>query len=197
MHRTVFSCAAIAAIAFPALAQPFSYNEFVDGDLSNDLFNPTNLGPAGLGVNPVRLSVFESTTPGGDFDVFTFEIQAGQELAGLLMLDYQGFDEIAYLAIAAGPVFPVNPNDNPSDFLGGVLFGPAIQAIGSDLFPLLQLPFAGGTGFTGNLGPGWYSVFVQQTGPLTEVELGFVVIPSPGSIAALGLLALVGARRRR
>lgn len=197
MNRTAFACAALVAAALPALAQTFSYNEFVDGDLSNHIAAPTDLGPAGLGVNTVRLSVFESTLPGGDFDVFTFEIRAGQELAGLLMLDYQGFDEVAYLAIAGGATFPVNPNDNPSDFLGGVLFGPAIQAIGSDLFPLLQLPFAGGTGFTGNLGPGWYSVFVQQTGPLTEVELGFVVIPSPGSIAALGIFGLVGARRRR
>jgi hypothetical protein len=197
MNRTVLSCAAVAAIIVPVLGQPFSYNEFVDGDLSNDLLNPTDLGPAGLGVNSVRLSVFESTTPGGDFDVFTFEIQGGQEMAGLLLLDYLGSDEIAYLAIAAGPVFPVNPNDNPSDFLGGALIGPPVAGIGSDYFPLLQLPFAGGTGFSGNLGAGSYSIFVQQTGEYTELELGIVVIPAPGSIAALGLLGLVGVRRRR
>ncbi len=196
MNQFVLTCAFAAASA-PALAQTFAYNEFVDGDLSNDIAAPTNLGVAGLGESTVRLSVFESTSPQGDFDVFTFQIQAGEELAGLILRDYQGVDEVSYLALAAGPVFPVNPNDNPIDFLGGVLFGSDPAGVGDDLFPLLQIPFAGGTGFSGNLGEGSYSIFVQQTGPVTELELGLVVIPAPGAAATLALAGLALARRRR
>jgi len=194
----ITATAAIAAAATLASAQTFTYNEFVDGDLSNNIDAPTDLGVAGLGESTVRLEVFESTTPDGDFDVFTFQIQQGEEFAGLILNDYQGIDELAFLALAEGPTFPVDPNTgDPTAFLGGVLFGSGDADVGDDLFPLLQLPFAGGTGFSGNLGEGSYSIFVQQTGPVTEAELGIVVIPAPASAAVLGLAGLAAARRRR
>jgi len=104
------------------------------------------------------------------------------------------------LARGGRELFPylVDPNTgDPTAFLGGVLFGSGDADVGDDLFPLLQLPFAGGTGFSGNLGEGSYSIFVQQTGPVTEAELGIVVIPAPASAAVLGLAGLAAARRRR
>lgn len=197
LHR-LFLCAPVALLPLSAAAQTFNYNEFVDGDLSDDLNNPTDLGVAGVGENIVRLSVERSTAPDGDWDVFTFQIESGTELAGLILRDYEGIDEIAFLAIAEGPTFPVDPNvGDPFAFLGGVLFGSDPGGVGTDLFPLLQLPYAGGTGFSGNLGEGSYSVFVQQTGALTTAEFGFIVIPAPGSAAAVGLAGLLTARRRR
>ncbi len=197
MSKTLAIAACLAA-SQAASAQTFTYNELVDGDMSNDIAAPTDLGVAGVGESTVRFQMENSTGPNGDFDVFTFQIQAGEELAGIILNDYIGLDELSFLAIAEGPTFPVNPNiGDPSAFLGGVLFGSGDASVGDDLFPLLQLPFAGGTGFSGNLGEGSYSIFAQQTGPLTEAEIGLVVIPAPATMAGLGLVGLLAARRRR
>jgi hypothetical protein len=194
--RLAGAAALALAAATPALAQ-FDYDEAVSGDLSNDIANPTNLGPTGLGVNSASFSIVDSALPGGDFDVFTFQIQDGQELAEIILADYIGLDGLSFIAFQDEATFPVNPNTgDPFAFAGGALFGTDAQGIGNDILADLLIPTAGGSGFVGPVGPGDYTFFVQQTGTLTEVQLDFVVIPAPAS-AGLLLVAGLAARRRR
>ena len=192
----VAGIAALTIAAVPALAQ-FDYDEAINGDLATDIANPTNLGPTGVGSNSVRLDIVDSALPGGDFDVFTFQIQDGQELAEIILADYVGLDGLSFIAFDDAATFPVNPNTgDPFAFAGGALFGTDAQGIGNDILADLLVPTAGGSGFVGPVGPGDYTFFVQQTGTFTEVQLDFVVIPAPAS-AGLLLVAGLAARRRR
>lgn len=195
--RVAAFVAASALTTLAAQAQVFDYDEAISGDLANDIAAPTDLGAAGIGNNSVRFSIANSNDPGGDFDVFTFQIRDGEELAAIILADYQGNDAISYIAFSDGSTFPVNPNDDPGGFLGGALFGPDIQSLGDDLLPDLQLPAAGGMGFEGPVGPGSYSVFVQQTGTPTDVQLVFVVVPTPASASLLLVAGIAAVRRSR
>ena len=196
--RPALVAAGVGLFTAAAAAQTFSYNEFIDGDLSGDIAAPTDLGATGVGINSVRLTVENSALPGGDFDVFTFQIQDGQELAAIILEDYLSPDGVSFIAFDDAPTFPVNPNTgDPFAFAGGALFGTDVQGIGGDILPDLLTPTAGGSGFVGPVGPGSYSFFVQQTGELTELQLGFVVIPAPGSAALLLIAGVAGVRRGR
>jgi hypothetical protein len=196
--RPATIAAGASLLAAGAAAQPFDYNEFVDGDLSGDIAAPTDLGPTGLGTNRVRLTVENSAQPGGDFDVFTFRIQDGQELAALILEDYISADGIAFIAFDDAPTFPVDPNTgDPFAFAGGALFGTDIGGVGGDILPDLLAPTAGGSGFAGPVGPGVYTFFVQQTGEIAEAQLGFVIIPSPASASLLFVAGLAAVRRAR
>jgi len=185
----------VGVIASAGVAETI-YDEATDGDLSDDIEEPTYLGTLGLGTGSVSLEFGNSTAPDGDFDVFGFTIAPGQEWSGLIVEEYVPGDEVSYLAIDDSDTFPVDPNlGDPSAFLAGALWGTA--DVGEDIFPQLRIPEAGGVGFDGNLGPGDYSIFVQQTGPITRATLGFEVTPAPSSAALLGLAGVTAARRRR
>jgi hypothetical protein len=195
--RTLTVCAfAVFAVGIAHGGGNTIYDEDVSGDLSDDIDAPTQLGTLALGVSSVSLNVENSASPDGDFDVFTFSIAEGRAWSGLFVEEYIPGDAVSFLAIDDADTFPVNPNfGDPTAFLAGALFGTA--DVGDDLFPLLEIPQAGGVGFDGPLGPGDYSVFVQQTGPLTEIALGFQVLPTPPAAALLGFGVLCVSRRRR
>jgi len=194
---------ALALCAAPAAGQVV-YDEAVHGPLSTNNLNPTDLGVLRVGVHTVSGTVVDAIAA-GDVDVFTFEIAAGTALTGLFATAYQGSDPVLFMAIAAGPSFPFNAGElfggDQDAYLGSLHFGALEVALGTDLLPGLgagENTGGAGSGFVPPLGPGIYTMYIQQTGP-TPVSYGlaFVVVPAAptGALAAAGLLC--AARRRR
>jgi hypothetical protein len=195
LKKTIQLCAAAlvgTAVASPALASV--YNEPTAGDFSDDRLAPTAL-PLAFGdttlfgiASGIRL---DDTF---DRDYFTITIPAGQRLASASLDSYVSADQAAFIGLVAGPNFPLTPEDTgPDDLLGWSLFGSS--QVGLDLLAVMG---NNGQGFTGGLGPGTYSFWVQQIGPATEYSLTFNVVPTPGAtslVVAAGVLA-AGRRRR-
>ena len=151
--------------------------------LSTDNNNPTPLGSTQPGSNLVSGHVANAFVS-GDMDVFTFTVESGFQWSGMYVDSYAypngpTGDNAAFLAINTGTSFPYNANDfanNPNvdynSFLGGTIFGTS-DVGGSNI-----LPRAGnvtGSGFSGPLGAGTYTIYIQQTGPASTYTLDFEV----------------------
>lgn len=171
------------------------YDEAVDGDLSNLGFAPTSI-QFGEGSNDV---LFVTDQDGDDRDFFTFTIEAGFQLSGLVINDFSTDSpfNLAFMSINAGSVLPFDPDAPDTELLlGYTLFDEG--DIGSNLLPEMGEAF-GTIGFTGPLGPGDYTIWAQETNPAVDTwNLGFVVtqVPASGAVALLGLAGLPGRRRR-
>ncbi len=190
------SAAAVAAcLVAAARAQPVIWDEFTQGDLSNDRFHPTPLAPP-LGESQLVGSLDGDTGTGIDRDYYSITIPQGQVLSQLVLEQYFSDDPVSFIAIQPGPVFPNDPATvNPGDLMGWMHFGP--EDVGLDLLPLMG---ANGQGFTPPLGAGVYTFWAQQTGEPTTYLLDFVVtVPGPSGAAVLGATPLLmrGRRRRR
>lgn len=178
-------------------AADITWDEFTDGDLSGNPDAPTPVS-FGVGGNTIIGSM---SAPDDVRDYITFEIADGQALVGLLQHQYEDLDiggpgNTGFHAINEGATSWIPDADTIGFFLGGDHMD--AEAPGTDLLPDLANANLGGTGFTIPLGPGTYTYLVQQTGPeLTGYTLEFVVTPSPGAVALLGLAGLPLLRRRR
>ena len=186
--------ARITGIAVVALAASAASAATFDQDYSPDIDAPTDLGIFAVGITTVEGFVIDAFGANADVDVFTFQIGAGRQLVSLFY-DADTTNR-PFIGIDAGAVFSEDPNSvgNPADalFIGGLVASP-----GQDILPLLGASGIG-QGFSGPLGPGAYTVFVQQIGNNpTNYSLVFEVVPAPsaGALAAVG--ALFAARRRR
>jgi hypothetical protein len=181
-----------------------TYDEIVDGDLSDDNLVPTSLGEFTLGANTISGNVrFSGSGVASDVDVFNFTVGIGNQLESIVLLDYSSSDNVAFIGINDATTFPYNSNELdgvnagflPGDaFLGGTVFGPI--NVGNDIQP--QLGTAAGRGFTGALTAGDYAIFIQQKGAVTDYQFAFNIsaVPEPSSLA-LCLLAAGLCRRRR
>jgi hypothetical protein len=184
---------ALAAFA-PAAAAGITFDEAVDGDLSNDRTNP-NVFALGSGTNLFTMDVVDSNNPTGDLDYFTVTVGAGFLIDSITLVSSTnpngGFDPVAFIAMQIGPEVTVDPAaPNPAPLAGFVIGDPG--QVGTDILPALSGSFGP------TLGEGQYAFWVQQTGTdLTRVTLSFNVVPAPASAAALGCLGLFAARRRR
>ncbi len=168
------------------------HDESLDGDLSNDRFNPTPYALA-QGVNSLL-----ATSMAGDREFIALTIPAGLQLSSLVQVSYIGDDGIAFMGVQAGPVMTVDPDSFSAEgLLGWTHFGPFAAPDGTDLLPLMGQGF-GADGFTPPLPTGTYTFWLQQAGadPSTY-QLDFVVTPAPCAAALLGLGSLGALRRRR
>ncbi|WP_186775285.1 PEP-CTERM sorting domain-containing protein [Rubripirellula tenax] len=185
----------------------------VNESLSTESANPTDLGAFDVGLNRV-----EGGFPANGNDVFRFQIVPGQSLTGILLVDYSSHFNRMFFAIENDTTFPVSEDTllfdgnslSGDEFLGGLLVGTAAQ-IGTNLLPRIgNNNLFIGRGFAadglpaeGPLGPGDYTVYLQQTGPATTYKLDFqvsaVAVPEPSSFAMFGLAAcgLIFQRRRQ
>lgn len=194
LFRSALASAVVLSCSGAALA--VDWDETINGDLSNDRFNPTSF-TLDLGLNTITMNVVDSNDfDTGDIDYFSIVIGAGLRLDSIILFESSapgdGFvDSIAFIGLAAGDFFPVDPVFiDPEPLLGFVLTAP--ELVGTDILTDLGLtaPVAGES---------VYSFWVQQTGfSLTTVSLGFnvSVIPSPGAVSVLALGAFAARRRR-
>ena len=151
--------------------------------LSTDNMNPTPLGATQPGSNLVSGYV-EAAFSVGDMDVFTFTVETGFQWSGLYVdaYDYPNGamgDNAAFLGINDDTFFPYNADDFANDptvdynaFLGGTIFGTSDLGGGSILS---RAGVVTGSGFSGPLGAGTYTIYIQQTGPASRYTLDIEV----------------------
>lgn len=195
IRNRCIGAAVLASMIASGAAAEVVYDEAIDGELSDFGFAPTYI-QFGAGSNDV---LFVTDQDGDDRDFFTFTIEAGFQLSGLVLNAFDTDNEfnLAFMAINPGNVLPFDP-DSPvtEELLGYTLFDEG--DVGSDLF--LEMGQAFSTiGFDGPLGPGDYTIWAQETSPAVDTwNLGFIVtpVPAPGALAVLGLAGLAGRRRR-
>ena len=183
--------AAVACACSSAAMADIVWDEAIDGSLSTDRFNTTNMGALAVGSNDVI-----GTTVSGISKFFTITIAEGTELSALIVEGWESVDDLGFLGIVEGDFFDVDPaNPDVTQLLGYAHYG--TLDVGQDILPTMGNG-PGSQGFSAPLGPGDYSFWVRQGGadPATW-DLNFVVTPAPGALALLGLGGLFGASRRR
>ena len=195
--RTVALAGLVAAAFSYPVAAATIWDEGTDGDLSTDPAAPTSVTVA-LGTNTVIGSTIGSAE-GPDRDIFTFTVPDGAALTQLLLTAFISEDDLAFLGLQAGSV--ITDTSIPDNLLGWL--HPSAAFIGTNI--LDDIGQGGGAiGFTGPIGPGTYTLWMQQGDPLL-VAYGFDLIIEPAAVPeppmavlfALGLCALATARRRR
>ena len=192
--------AGLAALAFVpsvALAGPvsiFAYDEAVDGDLSDDQFNPTFLA-LGLGSNLV--AGLTEGNPNLDRDFLTVEVAAGMTLEAVVLERYDTTSINSFIAVEAGE--QISSLSDVSTFLGATLIGSEAGVMEGDNFldDLAFAPLFGGLGFGGTLGEGRYTFWFQETLDPVDYVFDFQVVPAPAGAGLLAAAGLLARRRRR
>lgn len=164
------------------------WDENIQGDLTDDRFNPEHLSLS-IGSN-----VLIGNTGFSDRDYFRFSLAPGQALTSIVLRDYVSVDDISFLAVQEGTFITEDPlNANVGNLLGWTFFG--APEIGVDLLPLMGSNW-GSIGFTPPLTGPNYAWWLQQTGDPTSYVLEFNVVPEPSTLAVIGTMLAMGARRR-
>ena len=195
--RTIALAGLVAAAFAQSAAAVTIWDEGTDGDLSTDPAAPTSVTVA-IGTNTVIGSTVGSDQ-GPDRDVFTFTVPDGAALTQLLLTSFVSDDDLAFLALQDGSV--ITDPGSADDLLGWL--HPSAAFVGTDILDDIGQG-AGAMGFTGPLGPGTYTLLMQQGDP-QPVAYGFdliiepIAVPEPpmSALFVLGLVALAVARRRR
>ena len=203
------SAAASSPVVALALALDANevHDENVNGDLSDDNLNPTDLAAFTLGSNIVTLSAADANGDDGtglvaDRDYFTFEVPDGLELSTIELANFVVADtnNLAFLAIAEGDNVDFSIDDvvngqapTPNNLLGAALIGDPNE--GGDILALLGSNTLGaGSGFDGPLGPGTYTIWYNQNLDVSraslDLQLTEVVIVPPTVETGPVLLAI-------
>ena len=184
--RWLARAAAVGALALGSVSAVAAtgYNETSSGDLSNLNTSPTAV-TFGVGSNIISGST-GSTAGVIDRDYFTFTIAPDQQLTAIMVLDgttsIAGRDPqnpLSFIGLEAGgsvtdPGAPV-----VGDLLGYTHYGPSL--VGSDILDNIGAG-AGAQGFSGPLGAGTYSVWIQEANAGTaNYVFDFLVASVPES----------------
>lgn len=166
------------------------WNESVNGDLSGDRLNPTNLSFA-AGNNRI-LGTMGST----DKEYVHFTLAPGMALSQIIVVDYQSGDPISFIGVQAGNTFTEPASGTEvANLLGYTLFG--TDHIGTNILPAMGTG-SGSMGFTPPLTGSDYTFWIQQTGDTTTYDLNFVTtVPEPGTLSLGVGAALLLLKRRR
>ncbi len=158
----------------PPVEPTFPFDELVDGDLSDDQANPTGVFILGEGDN--QITAAQQGDP-RDLDYFTFTVPDGFELSSIELEAYEAEGgNLAFLGLQVGDTFTVDPfAPAADDLLGGITYG--ANEVGTDILTEIgSLP--GAIGFTGSLPADNYTIWLNQTGPISEVTLNFGITPA-------------------
>ena len=167
------------------------WDESVHGDLSGDRLNPNNL-QLNAGVN----SLF-ATSVQGDREYVHFHLGGGLSLNQLVLVAWDGNDQIAFAGVQSGSTFTEPPTGtNVANLLGYSHFGPGAGNLGLDFLPAMGTG-AGSIGFTPPLMGSDYTFWLQQTGPNpVTYRLDFVVAPEPALLVSM-LAGILAVRKKR
>jgi hypothetical protein len=189
--------AMMTAFAAPAAAASV-YNEGSQGDLSNSGAAPTSL-TFSLGSNQVLGVTGRSTAV--DRDYFTFTVPVGLQLSSIIELPgTTAIGPVSFIGLEAGNQVTLPTGATTAvGLLGWWHF--AASDVNSDILASMAIPSEGSSGFTPPLGPGAYSVWIQDFGAGTS-PYGFNFVlstPEPATIftSALAIAGLYLLRTRR
>ena len=180
------------------------------GDFSDDRLAPTDVGALQLGETVIAASQQGDAAPGGrDRDFITFTVAAGQALRHLWLDGYDTTEitQQAFMGLQAGPAITVDPLTGAPDagqpgLLAGIVYGPS----GPDALDLLPILADGDPadaqgqdfpGFTLPLAAGTYTLWLNQGGPSTTLNLRLVteaLVPTVTISDATPVLEADGAR---
>jgi hypothetical protein len=201
MRQLARVAAVISIAAWAGTAAAFSYNETVNGDLSNNRLAPTHL-TASLGSN--TLTATSSGSP-IDREYVRITLPLGTQLDSITLTAFTSLDDVAFIAVQAGTTITVLPSiSDPAPLLGyahfgtGGLAGPAV--VGTNILDDIGSG-PGSITFTPPLVAGEYTWWIQQTqAQAVTYTLDFAVgvdEPSALLLALTGLVGLAAATRRR
>lgn len=183
--------ALVATLGACAAQAQTLWNESIQGDLADTGLAPTAL-LAAIGSNQV---LGETGNPGSgiDRDYFSIFVPAGTVLSSLRFLPNTFVSgSVGFFAMQVGPQVTTTPSGGGSEALLGFVHYDNSYA-GTDILSLINP--------SGPLSSGTYSIWVQETGGVTEYGLDFVVtpVPLPGAAWLLlsGLFGLSAVRRLR
>jgi hypothetical protein len=172
------------------------WDEGTNGDLSGNTAAPTSVTVA-IGTNTVIGSTVGSEG-GPDRDIFTFTVPDGAVLAEIVLTSFSSEDDLAFLGLQAGS--SITDTSSADELLGWL--HPSAAFVGTDILDDIAQG-AGAIGFTEPLGPGTYTLWMQQGDPeLVSYSFDLIIepaaVPEPplATLLALGLFALVVGRRR-
>ncbi len=157
-----------------AAATPVArFTEEALGDFSDDPAGPTPL--EALAPGDTEIVAAQEGSP-RDIDYVSFSVPEGTELSRLTLAGYDaGAGNLAFLGLQAGPVVTVDPfAPSAGDLLGGITYGAG--QLGQDILPAIGA-LGGAIGFTGALPAGTYTLWLNQTGPASEVT--FILETTP------------------
>jgi len=191
---TRITTAALLLTCFGIAHASVIWDEDLQGDISNDRFNPS-VGTMTLGSN-----FLFATSKQGDREYIRIDIPDGMQLEKLMMEHYHGDDLTAFIAIQAGTTFTEPPTGtNVANLLGYTHFGPGPGNVGTDILDDMGTG-QGAIGFVPPLNAGPYTYWIQQTGVNpAHYHFEFIVgtVPEPCTMAVLGVAGLAFLRRRR
>lgn len=166
------------------------WDESINGNLSNDRLNPTNLA-LNVGNNHIIGSMDSN-----DKQYVHFTLAPGMALTQLFVVSYVSQDNAAFIGVQEGSVFTEPAQGaNAANLLGYTLWG--TEQIGTDILPAMGTGF-GSMGFTPPLTGSDYTFWIQQTGDPTDFDLNFVTTPEPGTMSlAIGAGLLILRRRKK
>jgi hypothetical protein len=178
----------VLAISVSFASADVTWDEATEGDISNDPTNPTQVGSFDSGNLTVVGSVRASS--GDTRDYVTFTVDKGASLVAMRLVSYLdgvtgANGNTGYVMIDDGNTSVIPSNSTASQFLGGShLNRTRFSSASVNMLDRLSQGVQGGTGFSLPLGPGAYTVDVQQTGSqLSDYEIRFefetVTTPCP------------------
>lgn len=159
----VFACTLTATTLADAV-----YDEASQGDLSSNAAAPTVIA-----LDGETLTVSGSVQAGSAGDVrdyFTFTVPSGQNLVAMNLVSYVDgttgkTGNKGYVMIDEGSTSVVPSFNTTQDFIGGWhLLRSIFPDESVNMLTRMSSGTSGGTGFTLPLGPGDYTVNIQQTG---------------------------------
>lgn len=188
----LLAAAWLACAPLAAHAVALSWNEALNGDLSNDGLSPTSLS-VDVGHNTL-LGTTGNPGTGIDRDYFTFTVAPGTTLNSITLLGSTTISGGAsFFAVQAGPQLTVTPAGFGVENLIGFAHY-TNDDVGTNLLPLIAPSLSAG------LPAGTYSFWVQETGGPVSYGLEFNItspVPLPGALLLLlsGLFGLGTMRR--